>query len=1129
MLKYKDIIDRLSEKQKISLLADVSRLCDLEYKAAGIPCVNMGDIQEFLMKYYPSSSSLANSFDSDLIKEVASDVYKRMDREGINLVNVPSAKQKINPCRYALSEDPYAAARMSGAFIEAAKNENMSVILPDLSIRDDEADFLDKVPDKRFLHECMAEPHLYAASFGKPIGAFVDGGSLNSSYKKANEGFASFIRKNEGDKTFGFVLRRNIHKEDTVLHIKNGDICCDGSETVIKTALNKYEKLSRAIQNGRSTVDELENEVARGNALSSDDMDAACDRIIELAHLCNRGSNAGVGVSDKNIDLIYRSVYASTVLLENKGKILPYSVKRKKVALIGDIISHYGDRSSDAQKFTDRLTEMGVKKCEYARGYDINTYKRDTNLQSEAIDAVKGADIVFVFVGTDKKREKHITRSEHIVLPANQIELLDMLQEFGKKVVVVMSSNYELEADFGKCFAGFLMAPLNTEDCVFAVMNILTGAASPLGKLSSSLYDDTKTLLLKGRAYKNIWNMKVGSFLGYKLYDSEGDPPPYEFGYGLGYGNIKYQGCHFSHSQVTVNLINMGKHKDSELVCLYLGMENSKLIRPKKVLVDYKKVTLDPLGHTHVTFDLKALPVYNEKNGKMESESGTYVLYIASSPSDIKYTKRMHMGNSVFESDMARECDYLQSKTNILDDKYTLEADHKLMKKEIRNIIFGIGSLVLSITLFVFTGVSGVRATVLIGVAAALAIAAMAFLGLEFYDRKKRHDEERKMIDAANEELFEDADRMDIFMAEKMFVDEFDTSDAVVEENREVSYVQGEEGDYLAHINKELTFADACEDLELLAGENGYKLSKDTIREIFAAISSSRIIVLNGADDEQYKNIMMLLCEYFDCPMYSDTVDASYVNEESMLFKISDDGQRSKKNILKGIESAYEEKYGIRLLSLTNVKLSDLTRYFVSFTRFARNPSSAPSIDARNENDNEISYVIPQNVWMVLNLANGESVADLPEFMADITTVISVEYTKCPAQEIHGNVRKFEYHQLDYLIEKCKNKYEFSEEVWKKFDKLEEYINLHHPVHFGNKMWTGVEKYSSSFIACGGDMDMAVDRVLASKLLPSVVIAINKGQNKEAKGLGETLDTIFGEENTSVTRSTLASYNTDIV
>ena len=1124
MLKYQHIIDSLTEKQKIMLLADINCLSEFEYSALGVPTVKFGEFRAFCKERYPSPVSLANSFDNSLIADVCDDVYDMMIHDGVNCATVPSPKLKINPCRYALSEDPYVCNKMSGEYIAAAKESQMAACLPDFSIRDDESYWLDKIPDERMIAEYVIKPHREATDGGGVFGAFTEAGNIISEYDELNQKLSDVVKDAYYINCNGFSIRRNIHPEDTVKYILRGEICIGGSPAMIKTALNKYEKIKRAIPNGRATVDELEREVQRGNAISMEIINEAVDRIIGFAHACNTKKDLIAKYdSEKRAELAYRASCESAVLLKNDGKILPYTHKKRKISLIGDIIVNYdgdGVCSELEGEYAERIQGYGYKYLGFGRGYDMETDRDSEDMCPNSL--LKDADLCIVFVGTNPEKEKYITRSEHITLPANQIAMLDKLQWYGNKIVVVMSSDYTMEMDFADNVAGIILAPLNTKEGVMAAIDMVLGKACPSGKLSSSLYFDTKNLLLKQKAYRNTFNMSTGCFIGYRYYDTAEYSLGYSFGHGLSYTKFSYSHFSLVGNKLTFTVKNTGKFRGGEVVQIYMGIKDSAVLVPKRELVDYKKVMLNPGEKATLSFEINPPEIYDTKNKEYVTQKGEYTLYVASSLDNIKYQKRIVMGDRNLEPDNKKLSDYLQSYTNIIDDKYTLEANYKLMKKNIRNIIFGVGSMLLAIILFIFAALSDASAKVPTVISIILAFASMACFALEFYDRKIAQEEERKLIDEANREQFEDAEYIDVYSAERMFIEEFDKADALVED-RTVHSLKEDENDYFIHVNKELTFAEACADFDTFATEKGFKFSSDTIREIFASIASSRIIIMKDMSDEQFKTVVMLLCEYFECPVSIDYVSQRYVNEESLLFKDGDEGQRIKTNILKGMENAYNEKQNVQILALGEVGLADISNYFVSFARYARNPSGSVSIEARNEKNIDVTYVIPQNTWMILNLKSGEKVTDIPEYMIDISTVAKFEYNKCPMAEIRGDVRKFKFYQLGYLLDKCKNVYEFSEDVWKKIDKLTEYAKNHGTFYMGNKLCTGIEKYSSAFIACEGEVSIALDKAMAAKLIPSIIIAIGKNENADIKELSETLDTIFGEENTMACRNAIST------
>ena len=86
MLKHKDLIDALSDEQKVRLLTDIGNLSSRKYSLSGIPTVRMERLDEYLENEIASSRVLARSWDTELVRTVATDRMQYMARMGIDLI-----------------------------------------------------------------------------------------------------------------------------------------------------------------------------------------------------------------------------------------------------------------------------------------------------------------------------------------------------------------------------------------------------------------------------------------------------------------------------------------------------------------------------------------------------------------------------------------------------------------------------------------------------------------------------------------------------------------------------------------------------------------------------------------------------------------------------------------------------------------------------------------------------------------------------------------------------------------------------------------------------------------------------------------------------------------------------------
>jgi hypothetical protein len=115
------------------------------------------------------------------------------------------------------------------------------------------------------------------------------------------------------------------------------------------------------------------------------------------------------------------------------------------------------------------------------------------------------------------------------------------------------------------------------------------------------------------------------------------------------------------------------------------------------------------------------------------------------------------------------------------------------------------------------------------------------------------------------------------------------------------------------------------------------------------------------------------------------------------------------------------------------------------------------------------------------------------------------------------------------MLEKMKSNNGIPENSWKKIDALESFVNSSIPYAISNRICISVEKFYSVFNACGGDENEALDRSLAARILPSMIVALDGVENAEDKNVSEKLGMLFGEENVEVSRSAVRASGTTVL
>ena len=1113
MLKYSKIINRLTDTQKILLLTNAKALGTEDFAAMGIPKLNICAFEQYAADKYPSAYTLANSWDRELIRSVSEDVTSEMSADGVDLALTVGAKVKLDPRSAAISEDTYLSSELSGAYLEGAKNAGLPVCMTDLSLSADETAWMDTDPDERIISEFVIKPYADAIRKAECCAVMAADDIASKRYDEADHMLTQTAIKRV---SANFSICGRASAATTVKYLQNGVICLEASEVALESAMRRYEQIKRAVDKGSATDADLETEISKGKAISPEAVDQAIDRLLTLAYSCDDRARTGVAALGDRTELTRRATYESAVLLKNDESCLPLSGKRK-FSIIGDMAFVGRDEANCvAAKVEALLTEKGYSFLGSERGYDSST-NRSERMINGAMALATGSDIVLLFLGFDEKAEKRIAREQNICLPANQCALANNLRSVRGKVVAIVSSNYSFDISAVEDFDAVMLVPYHLEHGAEAVVDILTGAYSPVGRLSNTLYRNTEHSFEKQMLYLHR-GMKAGPFVGYRYYDTADYNVGYPFGHGLGYAELTYSSAKIKEDKLYVTVKNTGKVMGETVVQVYAGIKESSVIRPKKELIAFERVRLDVKESKTLQFDLTLPTVYDPKTKKYETEDGEYTIYVGESVSDIRLSLKMYGHGVELESDGAQRHKYLQSVSNIISDNYTLEANYKLMKRSVKNIVCGSVLLALAVSLQVYCSIAEVYHLFLQLLSAALVIIGVVLFIHEIIERKRIERAEKELADKENAAMFNEAEELEKFSTEQMFNEEFDMEMHTVEEQKKEADL-AYDSEYFNYVDKDFGFADAAREFEMFASEHGAKFDTETVKSIFAAMASSRMLITNGMDDSQFKKFTVLLGEYFETTAGIDRANTSYTSSEALLFSTDEGGTLNKTAFHSTIETAKNVRQNIHISAFTGVTGEMLENCFGELVRYAKNPTGYNYISMANEQNVKTAYYIPQNMWIFINTDATMPLGSIPADIAEVAVITKLAFTSCEKVNTNGEYHKFKYYQMDYLTQRVTDKFEINEGNWKKVDKLVAYVNKCAPFSIGNKQWVGMEKYASAFSACGGDISDAIDRMLSVKAVASMLNALSRVDEKI--NLGEALEEVFGEGNVDISCKTV--------
>ena len=659
--KYQDIIDKLSLKQKASLVTGKDFWQTRDILEANIPSAFLSDGPHGVRRQaaaadhlglnasipatcYPTAATMANSWDPELGEGLGQRLGQEAAVQKVNILLGPGLNIKRSPLcgrnfEY-FSEDPYLAGKMAAGYVRGIQSNGISSCIKHFACNNQEENrmTLDSIVDERTFREIYLTAFEIAVKEGGTKSIMSSYNLINGVYANENEHLLCDILRKEWGYD-GLVVTDWGGNNDSVLSLK-----C-GNQLEMPGNPDRADDIIKAIEAG-----ELEESVLDDNV----------DKLLEI--IFDTMEN-GVNKAPEQFDVEEHHAYAqkcaeeSAVLLKNDG-VLPLN-KEKKVAFIGDFLflpRYQGAGSSivnptKLDNTADLLKDNGdfnIVGC--ARGF--NRYgKKNKKLLKEALSLAEQADVVVLYLGLDEVTEAEGLDRTNLHIEQNQLDLVKAVKAMNKEIAVVLSCGSAIEIPFVEDVNAILHCYLNGQAGALATLNILSGKVNPSGKLS-----ETYPIALEDVASSDNFPSKTrtieyreGYGVGYRYFDTANIRVRYPFGFGLSYTKFEYSNLKVNKEGVDFEIKNVGDVKGKEIAQLYVGLELSLTIRPKKELKGFAKVELEPgeSKQVHIAFDDKTFRYFDIGTNKWEIEKGLYSIMIGTSVEDIVLQDKLEVEGTI--------------------------------------------------------------------------------------------------------------------------------------------------------------------------------------------------------------------------------------------------------------------------------------------------------------------------------------------------------------------------------------------------------------------------------------------------------------------------------------------------
>ncbi len=626
-MSVKEILSQLTLMEKAALLSGKNEWESRNIDHAGVQSITFSDGPHGLRRQegagdhlglnaslpatcFPTAATVANSWDPSIGEAVGAALGEEAVAQNVDVLLGPGLNMKRSPLcgrnfEY-FSEDPVLAGKMAASYVRGIQSKDVYSCPKHFAVnsREYRRMAMNAVVDERTLRE------IYLTAFEIAV---KEGGAkaIMSAYNEVNGEYA-----NENKHLLVDILREEWGFDGIVVtdwgasndHVKG--VKCQSNVEMPNPGLDAARELLAAVESG---------------AITEAEIDTAITPIIEAALKFKNNDHTKGFDKEAHHAVARKAAVNSAVLLKNEGDILPLT-EGTKVCLKGPFVEKPRYQGAGSSQVNATQVETIAEK--------IGNYKL------EVVEDPAAADVVLFFFGLDEIAESEGADRMSMKLQDYQIKELEEIAAVNDKIVGVMSAGSAVEMPWLGKLQALLHGYLTGQAGASALLDLITGAEVPTGKLSESYpfaYEDCSVANYSDTEKRNL-EYREGPFIGYRYYDTADVAVQFPFGFGLSYTTFAYSDLTVTDKGVKFTITNTGKRDGAEIAQLYVGKKESSLIRPKKELKGFKKVWIKAGQSTEVEipFDDKTFRYFSTVSNKWEIESGMYQIMIGANVADIK-------------------------------------------------------------------------------------------------------------------------------------------------------------------------------------------------------------------------------------------------------------------------------------------------------------------------------------------------------------------------------------------------------------------------------------------------------------------------------------------------------------
>lgn len=692
------VLSALTLEEKASLCinfgSDTYSSETYEVERLGIPSITMSDgptgvrLSNGKSAFaYPTPSSLAQTWNTTLISEIAGYMAEDFANYGVDVMLAPGVniqKNTLNGRNFEyFSEDPYLSGKAATAYINAAQAKGVGVSLKHFIGNEQETSrgVTDSLITERALREIYVKAFEYAID-ANPWTVMTSYNKLNGKYTSTRADLVTTLLRGElgfcGAVTSDWGASGG---REGMINAGN-DLFSGGADNE-----GDAEEIVKLVNKGKITEEQLNfcvknvlSLVVKTKKFSSDDDNASFE-------LANRVAGSTVA---------REAAAESMVLLKNDGA-LPFV--SGNVALFGNASVHTligGHGSSNVTTTGAVSVKSGLSKksgitlnsvtnalYRDCKAHPYSSSSNESNPENDTLEIAVSAeqakeiaakaDIAIMTVsrlsieGVDHENRKGDYRLNDVEAQTLK-NVSDAFHAAGKKVVVLINAGIPIETvSWQDSVDAIVNIGVSGEQIGNAVADIITGSVNPSGKLAETwpkcIEDTPASDYFPGSSSATVYYDDI--YVGYRYYSTFDKEVAYPFGYGMSYTSFEYSDFKLSGDTFTdtitasVTVKNTGAVAGKETVQFYVSKPDGVNEQAKYELCGFGKTLELKPGQSEtitVTVSRDELKTYITADSDWVIEAGEYRISVAASVADIKDSKTFKVNEKILVLDTENLC-----------------------------------------------------------------------------------------------------------------------------------------------------------------------------------------------------------------------------------------------------------------------------------------------------------------------------------------------------------------------------------------------------------------------------------------------------------------------------------------